>query len=320
VSFAAPWFLLGLVLVPLAGWWYLREQARRRRAAAAFVRPVLRPAVVTWQPGWRRHVPSVLFLLALTALLGALARPQATVAVPVERATVVLVTDHSTSMRATDVQPNRLTAARAAAGAFLDGVPGRVRVGAVAFSHHVSLIQSPTSEHSAVRDALDTLRPEGATATRDALEFALQVIRRENRRGARRPPAAIVLLSDGRPTRGGDPVIPARRARALRVPIHTVSLGTPEGVVRLRDPATGARRTVPVPPDSAGLERIARASGGRSYSVEDARELDQVYRGLATHVATRDRLREVTWVAVAGALLLVLAGGLTSMRWFARPA
>jgi Ca-activated chloride channel homolog len=212
------------------------------------------------------------------------------------------------------VAPTRLEAAKAAAERFLDDVPGRVNVGAIGFSTYPRLLSAPTRDREALRDALATLRARGSTATGDALDLAITTLRRTPRPGERRQPAAIVLLSDGRPTRGRDVDAVAARARRLRIPIFTVSLGTSRGVVRL------GGRLVPVPPDDAGLARIARGSGGQSFSATDAGELRKVYDGLARRVATRDTERELTAFVVALALLIPLAGATTSMRWFARPA
>ncbi|HVE68512.1 MAG TPA: VWA domain-containing protein, partial [Solirubrobacteraceae bacterium] len=128
-----------------------------------------------------------------------------------------------------------------------------------------------------------------------------------------REPGAIVLLSDGRPTRGRDPLAVARRARALRIPVHTVALGTDQGRIAL------GGRVVPVPPDRAGLRRIAATSRGRAFSAADADRLDEVYRGLADRVGTRRERREMTASAVGGALVLMLGGAIGSLRWFARP-
>jgi Ca-activated chloride channel family protein len=314
VSFAAPLFLLALLAVPAAALLYVLAHRRRRSAAAAFVRPHMRASVVRWAPGWRRHLPIALYAVAVAVLIVAVARPQATVAVPVERANVLLVTDESSSMRATDVAPTRLEAAKSAAERFLDDVPDRVNVGAIGYSTYSRLLSAPSRDRKAVRDALDTLRARGSTATGDALDLAITTLRRAPRPGERRPPAAIVLLSDGRPTRGRDVDAVAARARRLRIPIFTVSLGTPQGVVRL------GGRLVSVPPDDAGLARIARTSGGASFSATDAGELRKVYDGLARRVATRDTERELSAYLVAFALLIVLAGATTSMRWFARPA
>ncbi|HVE68477.1 MAG TPA: VWA domain-containing protein, partial [Solirubrobacteraceae bacterium] len=149
VSFATPLALLGLLALPPLAAGYVVVHRRRRRAADAFATPALRPAVAPWDPGWRRHFPIALFGAALAVLVVALARPQRGVAVPVERATVMLVTDESTSMRATDVDPTRLEAARAAASAFLDDVPARLRVGLVTFSTYPQLAAPPSTDHDA---------------------------------------------------------------------------------------------------------------------------------------------------------------------------
>ena len=313
MSFAAPLFLLALLIVPAVAVLYVLGHRRRRRAAEAFVRPHMRASVVRWAPGWRRHLPIALFIAASAVLIVAVARPQATVAVPVERANVLLVTDESSSMQATDVSPTRLEAAKSAAERFLDDVPGRVNVGAIGFSTYSRLLAAPTRERKVVREALETLRARGSTATGDALDLAITTLRRAPRPGERRPPAAIVLLSDGRPTRGRDVAGVAARAKRLKIPIFTVSLGTSQGTVRLRG------RIVHVPPDDAGLARIARVSGGQAFSAGDAGELRRVYDGLASRVSTRDTEREMVYL-VALALLIVLAGATTSMRWFhARP-
>jgi len=316
MSFAAPLFLIALVVLPLAAVAYVIAQRRRRRAAEAFVRPHMRESVVRWAPGWRRHLPVALFAVALAGLIVAVARPQRSVAVPVERANVMLVTDESSSMRATDVSPTRLEAAKASADRFLDTVPSRIHVGAIAFSTYARVLSGPTSDRQAVRDGLESLRAKGSTATGDALDLAVQSLRRQPGQGVarRRPPAAIVLLSDGRPTRGRDVAAVAAQAKKAHIPIFTVSLGTTQGVIRLNG------RVIDVPPDEPGLQRIARLSGGRSYTASDAGELRAVYDGLAKRVATRDTERELTVWLVAAALLIMLAGAMTSMRWFARPA
>ena len=127
MTFQAPAFLLALALVPLAAIAYGAAQRRRRAAADAFAGPAVRASALPRTPGWRRHAPIALYGAALAALAVALARPEATVAVPTEQATVVLAIDRSGSMRATDVAPSRLAAVKSAAARFLDSVPRRVR-------------------------------------------------------------------------------------------------------------------------------------------------------------------------------------------------
>ena len=184
---------------------YLRHERRRRAAAAAFASPALLASVAPHTPGWRRHAPFAAYALALAVLIVALAKPQATVAVPVERASIMLTTDYSGSMQATDVAPNRLFAARAAADRFLTEVPPAVRVGLVAFNHAARLAEAPTTDRAAVRAAVDALKASGGTATGEALALSLGVLARQTDERGARVPSAIILLSDGKSVRGRDP-------------------------------------------------------------------------------------------------------------------
>jgi len=313
VSFASPALLLALLLVPLGLLLYARGERRRRRAAALFATPATLPSVAPRRPGWRRHAPLALYGLAMTGLIVALARPQASVAVPVERASIVLTTDHSGSMEATDVAPSRLVAAREAGEAFLAQVPERVRVGAVAFNHRARAVQAPTTDRARVREALaQALRPSGGTATGDALAAALAML--ESRRdGARRAPGAIVLLSDGTATHGRDPLPVAEEARRRRIPVYTVALGTQSGTI-----TTPSGRRQPVPPDVPALRAIAERSGGQAFTAADAGALATVYERLGSQVATREEPREVTAAFAGGALALALGGAALSLAWFRR--
>jgi Ca-activated chloride channel family protein len=316
VSFAAPWFLLGLAAVPLLVWAYAAREQERERAGAAFVSAPLRASVVQWRPGWRRQLPILLAALALVVLLVALARPERTVAVPAEQARIILATDTSGSMQATDVQPTRLAAVQHAANNFLDEVPRKVRVGAVVFDHHAQLAQTPTLDRDRVRQVIDSMRPRGGTATGDAMYSALQALK--GRPGQRRPPGAIVLLSDGKSTSGRDPVTIAQEAKRLHIPVYTVALGTPEGTITVRGRG-GATSTQRVPPDPQTLSQVAQISGGKSFDVQDADKLDAVYKSLGSQVATKNEKREITpWLAGC-ALALLVASSIPQLRWFARP-
>jgi Ca-activated chloride channel family protein len=312
VSFERPLLLIALLAIPLGAWWYLRSQ----RGREAFASPALVPAVAPRRPGWRRHWPMALYALGLAALILAVAKPQRAVSVPVDRASVLLVTDRSGSMQAEDVAPNRLVAARRAAEEFLSAVPSRVRVGLIAFNQGAEVAQLPTAEHQLVRDALAEIEPAGGTATGDALTSALRILRPDP--NERRPaPAAIVLLSDGKQVKGRDPIEAAQEARRLRVPIYTVALGTEEGTIRVRERG-GNVRVERVPPDRETLRRVAEASGGQTFAVEDAKRLEAVYERLGSQVTRRREQREVTTAFAGGALLLVLAGGAMSLLWFGR--
>lgn len=317
MTLGEPLFLLGLLAVPLLAWWYVTHERRGRAGREAFALPAMVPSVAPRRPGWRRHLPVALYALALTALIVALARPQATIAVPSEQARVLLVTDQSGSMKATDVAPSRLVAARDAASRFLDRVPAKVRVGAIAFNHGVRVLQSPTTDREALREAIDAVTASGSTATGEALAVALQIATKPETPGAKPPPAAIVLLSDGKSVRGRSPVEVAREAARARVPIYTISLGTPGGTIQSRRP-DGSSKVEPVPPDPQTMREVAEISGGRAFSASDAPALDEVYEKLGSQVARKKEKREVTAGFAGGALLLVLLGGAAGLRLFGR--
>ena len=311
MSFGSPAFLGALALVPAVLAAYVIGRRRARRYAVRF------PGVATLAPlmprvsSWRRRVPVALFLASLAALSVALARPHATVAVPKEQASIVLVTDVSGSMRAEDVEPSRLDAARSAAQRFLDEVPEEARVGAVAFSTDPHTVEAPTDDRGAVQDVLESLSADGGTATGDALAAALDLV--DNGPRAKRPPAAIVLLSDGETTTGRDPIPVARAARRQRIPIHTVALGTEDGAIR-----TPAGTLVPVSPDPETMRRIAKLSGGRAFQAEDADDVSRIYENLGTQVATKKEEREITVAFAAGGGLLLAAAAAFGLRATAR--
>ena len=312
MSFQAPVFLLALLLVPLAAAAYVAAQRRRRAAADAFASPAVRASALPRTPGWRRHAPMALYALALSALAVALARPEATFALPEEQAAVVLATDHSGSMRATDVAPDRLSAVKTAADRFLAEVPDRVRVGGVAFDHRTTVLAAPDTDRVPLRNAIDGLQATGGTATGEALASSLDLVRRGTQQGEQ-PPAAIVLISDGESTHGREPLPVAQEAADLGIPIYTVALGTPDGQLVGSD---GVSR--PVPPDTATLAQIAEVSGGRAFTADDTEGLSAVYERLGSQVATEAEPREVTAAFAGGALAFVALGALLSLRWFRR--
>ena len=319
MSFGAPAFLVLLLAVPLAIWAYVRYERRGTAGRAAFAAPAMLASVAPKRAGWRRHAPLALYAVALTALVVALAKPQTTVAVPIEQATVMLVFDRSGSMESEDVAPNRLAAAREAARSFIERVPDDIRVGAVAFNQNVRALHSPTRDHAAVRRSLDRIKPAGSTATGDGLDRALRTAQQPALPGQGPPPAAIVLLSDGKSVKGQDPVQVAQRAGRAKVPIYAIALGTDEGTIQVPIPGpSGRTRTEEVPPDRATMQKIAEASGGRAFSTADAGELDRIYKSLGSQVSREDKPREITAGFAGGALLLVLAAAGLSLRWFGR--
>src|SRR4051794_23109001 len=319
MSFASPLILLALVLVPFAIARYVSGERARARRAREFANPRLLASVAPLQPGWRRHVPLALYAVALAVLIVAAARPRATVAVPVENATVMMLTDVSGSMEAKDVRPTRLVAAREAALTFVKRVPSGVRIGVMAFNQHPRTLQPPTADHAAVRAALDQLASSGGTRTGDALDSALTVLERQPGVGGKRPPAAIVLLSDGKSTAGEDPRVLAERAGRDRIPIYTVALGTASGTIRVPRPGGASGfETRQVPPDPQTLGQIAAVSRGQAYSAEDADQLSTVYHRLGSQLGTRKAPREITAGFVGGAVALLAIAGALSLRWFGR--
>jgi Ca-activated chloride channel family protein len=319
MSLAAPLFLLVLLLIP-AGWLAIRA-ARKRRGRHAIRMPAVATlrAVVAAQPSYRRWLPAALLGATVVLMAIALSRPEVTVSKPVERATVMLVTDASGSMNATDVQPTRIDAARGAAKRFLDGVPAQTRVGLVGYSSSPSTVQEPTTDRTVVRSALDGLQANGGTATGDALSVAVDAVEAEGdpaKDAGDKPPGAILLLSDGASDPATtDPLEVAQRAKEAGIPIYTVALGTADGTV-----PNGLGGTQPVPPDPETMRQIAQISGGQSFNVDDADRLDDIYQQVGARVATEAEQREITAAFAAGALVLLVVGVGLGLRWRGRVA
>jgi Ca-activated chloride channel family protein len=318
VSFEWPAALAGLVALPLLLAFFVVAERRRRAAAAAFASPALLPNVVDRAPGRLRFVPLAVFLVALAAMVVGVARPHAVVTVPREEATVVLAIDVSRSMKAADVQPTRLGAARNAAKAFLDKVPAKFRVGVVSFGTRATVAVPPTADRALVRSALDALKPGEGTALGDAVVLGTQLGRRQRARDGAIPPTSILLISDGARDGGkASPQAAARRAKALRVPVYTVVVGTRDGIVE--DTLTGGfKRTIRVPPSPQTLQQLARATGGESFTATDDRRLTKVYEDLGSRLGKRKQDREVTDAFAGGSAVLLLAGGALSAFLFRR--
>jgi Ca-activated chloride channel family protein len=309
LSFSAPLWLLGLAVLPAALVAYRVIRGRASRYAVRFTAvPKLRLAVAGMSD-WRRHVPTVLTLAAMTALVLALARPHTAVRSAVKQASLMLVTDHSGSMQAADVAPTRLAAAQRAANTFIDQLPSAIRVGAIAFSGAPDSVQAPTTDHQAARQIIDAQVANGATATGDALALALQLLHQ----GSKPPPAAIVLLSDGAANAGQDSVAIARQSGADKIPIYTVALGSPGATL-----PNAFGPPLDVSPDPQLLAQISQASGGRAFTAQDAGRLSSIYKGLGSQLATRVQQHEVTSSFAIGGFVLLLAAGLTSLCWAGR--
>jgi Ca-activated chloride channel homolog len=321
MSFEWPLALFGLILVPLALAGYLLAQRRRMRYAARFTNLDLLANVVERSPGWRRHLPPALALLALAALLTGMARPQATIPVPREQATVILAMDTSGSMRATDVAPSRLVAARSAAESFLDELPERFRVGLISFSSQAQVLAPPTDERALVGQTLGSLEAEGGTAIGEAIlrsvELALAGTTDGGEHSGDGPPVSILLLSDGANSAGPEPLEAAPEAQAARIPIYTIALGTPSGTIEETDPS-GAARTLSVPPDPETLAQVAEMTDGHFFDAPSEDDLRAVYEEIGSQVGFEEEEQEITFLFAAAGGLLLIAGATLSVLWFNR--
>ncbi|HSL64967.1 MAG TPA: VWA domain-containing protein [Gaiellaceae bacterium] len=325
MSFVWPAALAGLALVPLALVAYVLLQRRRDRYAVRFTNLDLLANVAPRRPGWRRHLPAALALLALAALVVGVARPQAAIKVPKRQATLVLAMDTSASMTADDVEPTRLAAARAAARTLLGTLPDAARVGVVGFAQFAYTISPVVAEKDAVLASIDGAEPAGGTALGDAIDAAIDLGEQDTaaRTGAddgeeEGPPFAVVVLSDGASTTGEvEPLDAAGRAEELGVPVFTVALGTDGGTVEIQD-EFGNVQVVPVPPDKETLEAISERTGGRSYEAPTEDDLESVYAEVATRVGYDEEQRELTVAFTAAGGVLLLLGAALSALWFNR--
>jgi Ca-activated chloride channel family protein len=315
VNFGAPLMLVGLALLPLALAAYVVAQRRRRRYAVRYTNVDLL-ASVAGRVGWTRHVPALLALLALAALLVALGRPERTVAAEQRAATVVMVTDTSGSMFAKDIAPDRLTAAKTAGRALADKLPRDFRLGLISFGTEVAQLVEPTTDKQRVKVAVESLKFGGYTAMGEGLDAGIDAVRtpvtNPDTGLPQRLPAAIVLLSDGANTRGRDPITIADRAKKLKIPVYTVALGTQTGYIE-HTAKDGTVTREAVPPDTETLQEIARSTGGRFYQAADAQRLTEIYRNLGTRFSSKKEKQEVTAAFAGGGLVLLLAGMVVAM-------
>lgn len=320
MTFATPWVLWGLFLIPLALFAYWLVQRRRIKYAARFTNLDLLANVVDASPGRRRHLPALFALAALAALIVAVARPQTSVAVPRDDATVIMTLDSSASMTATDVPPTRLDAAKSASKSFLDKLPDRFKVGLVSFSTLVSVLQQPTEDRDAVRSSLNGIQGDVGTAIGDAIVESVTLAPKpdeDQQRAGKKPLVAILLLSDGANSVGREPLDVVDVAKKAGIPIYTIAFGTPNGTVEITNDL-GVTQTYNVPPDPETLKRIAEETGGRFFEAPTESDLEAVYDEIGSQVSYEDEKRELTAAfAGAGAVFLLLGAGLSAL-WFGR--
>ncbi len=313
LEFLAPYRLLLLIVVLALVSVYVWLQRRRPVYAARFTALDLLASVAPKRPGWLRHLPAALLALSLVALTTGFARPTAQVSVPRERATIIVALDTSASMLATDVSPDRFTAAKASARAFIDRLPKTFNVGLVSFNAAATVVIPPTQDHATVSDAVDTLQLNGGTAIGEAVFAALSAITSvPGAPPSASTPARIVLISDGGNTVGRPLQEAAAAAAQADVPVSTIAYGTPDGVVEVRG------QSVPVPVDAPSLSALAEATGGKGYTASSGEELDGVYSDIGRQVGYTKARREVTsWLTGLGLLAAAGAAG-ASLFWSGR--
>jgi Ca-activated chloride channel homolog len=240
------------------------------------------------------------------------------VSVPREEATVILAMDTSRSMKADDIQPTRLEAAREAARAFLAEVPTKFRVGVVSFSTRAAVGVAPTEDRALVEAALDNLTPGEGTAIGDAVALSVRLGNKEVPADGVVPPRAILLISDGKQDGGTvQPSDAAARAKARGIPVYTVLVGTENGVVE-EELTGGFRVRIQVPPDPETLQALAAATGGEFYTALNDERLRLVYEELGSRLGEKEEVREVTDYFAGGAALLLMIGGALSAFLFRR--
>ena len=311
MSFEWPIFLLGLLLVPALVAAYVIAQKQRKTYAVRFTNLELLAQVVGPSPGIRRHIPAMLFLASFTALVVAVARPIAVVALPRERSTVMLVMDVSYSMEADDLKPSRLVAAKRAAEQFVQQLPPAVSVGLVSFSGKANLNAPLTTDHAAVVEAIESLKLDNGTAIGDGLLLALNHVADQDSVATMSTPATIILLSDGESQAGIAPLDAAKRAMQMRIEVNTVGIGQ-------RDRSTQIRPDLAVSLDENALRGIATQTGGQYFYAAQSSDLEAIYQDLSSQMSWVRERTEVTAIAAGIGALLLLVAGLLNMFWFQR--
>jgi Ca-activated chloride channel family protein len=312
VRFLAPWWLLLLLPVAALAALYVVQHRRRSKYAVRFATVPMLQRLIARSPGWRRHAPASVQLLALGLLGLAAARPEMALRVPQEQATVMVVVDTSLSMGQRDVSPSRIAAAVEAAGTFIDGLPDEYDVGVVGFARAATVLTPPTTDHAQAAASLEGLTLGGGTAIGEGIFTSLRQVETFAARIESDAPARIVLLSDGQNTVGRPPGDAALAADEAGVPVTTIAYGSDASQPSASDQGSGPTA------DRGSLREIAETSGGSAYVAEDGEELSEVYDEIQSSIGWRTEDRDVTAYAAALAFLLALGAAAMSLRWFSR--
>src|SRR5215210_766948 len=317
LSFLAPSRLWLLLLIPaLVGLYLWLVQRKLNRNKGMGLGKTTLDLVIPRDRTWLRHLAVGLSILSLLTLTVAFAKPKDQVAVPRERATIVVTIDISLSMEAEDVEPNRLEAAKAAAITFVNSLPPKFNVSLVTFAGTATTVVPPTTDRGVVSAAIRALAPQASTAIGEGIYTSLAALAQvppdpNNPKAV--VPARIVLLSDGKTQVGRRSDEAAQAAKAESVPIYTIAYGTADGFIEI-----GGRRE-PVPVDRAELARVSRISGGEAYTATSAGELKKVYEDIGSSVGKEKVDREVTsrYAGFGLGFAILAALGLISLgaRW-----
>lgn len=334
MSFIWPAMLFSLSLIPVFVVLYIRMQHRRRRLAASYGSLGLGQGVAGQRPGFRHHIPPGIFLIGLTLLLFALARPQAVVSLPRVEGTVILAFDVSGSMAADDLQPTRLEAAKAAAQEFVEHQPSSVLIGVVAFSDSGFVVQAPTADQAATLATINRLTPQSGTSVANGIFASLNTIATVGAVPAPRlytnltpaptstptpvpagvvGPAVIVLLTDGENNESPNPLDAAQAAADRGVRVYTVGIGSAAGTTLLIDGFS-----VHTQLNGEVLQQISQLTGGTYYSAEDEQDLSAIYENLDPQLVIKREEMEVTAIFAGASILALLIGGALSLLWFSR--
>ncbi|MFN8474209.1 MAG: VWA domain-containing protein [Anaerolineae bacterium] len=311
MSFQWPLLLCTLAIIPFLLLIYVLMQLRRRQYTVRFTNLALLREVAPKGPGIRRHIPAVLFVLAIAVLLSALARPQSVIRVPSDNSAVMVVIDISGSMNASDISPTRIEAAKQAAQTFISNLPDNALVGLVSFNNAARLDAALTTDHTQVMRAASKLRADGGTAIGEALELALdELASREPGPDGNLPPGTVVLLSDGASNFGRPPTVAAQRAAQENVHVYTVGIGA-----RGASPLIGGR---PVELDESALQAIANTTQGDYFYAQDSSTLEKIYADLSSQVSWKEEKTEVTALFTAFGTVVLLIAAAFSLFWFQR--
>jgi len=304
------WLLVAIIALAVA---YVVSQFRSQKYAVRFSNLPLLASVAPKRPGWRRHLPAAAFALALTTFVLAFAQPTRDVKVPREQATIVMAIDVSLSMQATDVDPTRFEAAKAAAASFVELVPSKLNIGLVAFSGTAQVLVPPTTDHTLLKRSIDNLQLGPATAIGEAIYASLGAIALVPAQpGQKPPPARIVLMSDGATTVGRPNAAAAKAAADAGTPVSTIAFGTQTGTVTVEG------NPVRVPVNKDALRIVADETKGSFFEASSAKELKKVYADIGSSVGYRTERKEATAFFVGLGLVFALVAAATSLVWFSR--